>query len=167
MSDYDNFKKNNTPTVATKITFKISTNGTVRTIFKRTDEEEPSGENPPVFHTMIITLGAADKMLPMHTIEPNGQIIYFDKIDCHFLWNIPGSRMYEPGCNCNSWFYPMLGSDSWHRAYTGTCKHHTTSYKPPIKPQRKHDPDNGPWVGIRKKQEPLPIYEEALKILQQ
>ena len=28
-------------------------------------------------------------------------------------------------------------------------------------------PENGSWVGIRKKREPLPIYEEALRILRE
>ena len=76
VGNYENFKKNSTPTVAIEATFKRTTNGTIRTIFKRLDEEEPSSGNPPVFHTMMITLGAAEKKLPIHAIEPNGQIIY-------------------------------------------------------------------------------------------
>ncbi|MCI68841.1 polyprotein-like, partial [Trifolium medium] len=39
--------------------------------------------------------------------------------------------------------------------------------KPSPPPQRKPDPDNGPWVGIHKKAPPLPIYEEALRILRE
>lgn len=39
------------------------------------------------------------------------------------------------------------------------------SCKPPISLRRRFDPDNGPWVGIHKKVEPLPIYKEALEIL--
>ena len=116
----------------------------------------------------MITLGAAEKKLPIHAIEPNGQIIYSNKIDGHFLWDVPGSGMCEPDCDYDSWFYPMPENDLWRRACTGACKKHpATSRKPPSKPQRKFDPNNGPWVGIWKKKEPLPIYEEALKILQQ
>ncbi|KAI5438486.1 hypothetical protein KIW84_024286 [Lathyrus oleraceus] len=37
--------------------------------------------------------------------------------------------------------------------------------KPSPPPQRRFDPDNGPWVGIHGKKEPLSIYEEGLKIL--
>ena len=72
ISNYENFKKNSTPAVATEATFKRSVDGTVKTIFKKPDEEEPSGGNPPIFHTMIITPGAVEKRLPIHAIEPNG-----------------------------------------------------------------------------------------------
>ena len=99
ISNYENFKKNSTPAVATKATFKKATDGTVRTIFKRPDEEESSGGNLPIFHTMMITLGVAEKRLPIHAIEPNGQIIYSNKIDGNFLWDIPRSGMCEPDCN--------------------------------------------------------------------
>ncbi|KAI5444709.1 hypothetical protein KIW84_013111 [Lathyrus oleraceus] len=37
--------------------------------------------------------------------------------------------------------------------------------KPSPPPQRRFDPDNGPWVGIHGKKKPLSIYEEGLKIL--
>ena len=59
----------------------------------------------------------------------------------------------------------MPKNDEWRRAYTRSCKHPATSCKPPPKPQRKSDPENGPWIGIRKKREPLSVYEEALRIL--
>ena len=167
ISNYENFKRNSTPAVSTEASFQRSADGTVRTIFKRPDQEEPSEGNPPVFHTMMITPGAAEKKLPIHAIEPNGQIIFSDKIDGHFLLDIPRSGMCEPGCICHTWFYPMPENDEWRRACTGDCKRPATPCKPPLKPQRKSDPDNGPWVGIRKKKEPLPIYEEALRILRQ
>ena len=111
ISNYENFKKNNTPTVATEATFQRSVDRTVKTIFKRPDQEEPSSGNPPVFHTMMIILGAAEKKLPIHAIELNGQIIYFDKIDGYFLWDVPGSGMCEPGYTCDTWFYPMPEND--------------------------------------------------------
>ncbi|KAI5427920.1 hypothetical protein KIW84_033083 [Lathyrus oleraceus] len=37
--------------------------------------------------------------------------------------------------------------------------------KPSPPPQRRFDPDNGPWVGIHGKKKPPSIYEEGLKIL--
>ena len=126
-----------------------------------------SGGNPPIFQTMMITLGAAEKKLSIHAIEPNGQIIFSDKIDGHFLWDIPGSGMCEPGCTSNTWFYPMPENDEWRRACTGTCKHPATPCKPTLRPHRRSNRDNGPWVGIWKKKKLLPIYEEALKILRQ
>lgn len=37
--------------------------------------------------------------------------------------------------------------------------------KPFPPPQKRSDPDNGPWIGIHGKKKPLSIYEEGLKIL--
>ena len=34
---------------------------------------------------MTFTFGVAEKRLPIHAIEPNGQVIYLDKINGHFL----------------------------------------------------------------------------------
>ncbi|KAI5414112.1 hypothetical protein KIW84_058307 [Lathyrus oleraceus] len=45
-----------------------------------------------------------------------------------------------------------------HFIWDGRCK-------PPPPPQRRFDPDNGPWVGTHGKKKPLSIYEEGLKIL--
>ena len=75
--------------------------------------------------------------------------------------------MCEPDCTYDTWFYPIPENDEWRKACTRTCKHPATTCKPSLGPQRRSDPDNGPWVGIRKKREPLPIYEEALNILRQ
>ena len=85
-----------------------------------------------------------------------------------FLWDVPRSRMCELDCNYDSWFYPIPENDLWCRACNRTCKKHPAiSCNPPPKLQRKFDLGNDHWVAIRKKKEPLPIYEEALKILQQ
>ena len=85
-----------------------------------------------------------------------------------FLWDVPRSGMCEPDCDYDSWFYPMPENDLCRKACTRACKKHpATSCKPPFKPQRKFDPNNGPWIGIQKKKKPLPIYEEVLKILRQ
>ena len=111
ISNYENFKKNNTPAVATEASFQRFADGTVKTIFKKPEQEESSSGLPPVFHTMMITLGTAEKKMPIRAIASNGQIIYSDKIDGHFLWDIPGSRMCEPGYTCDTWFYPMPESD--------------------------------------------------------
>ena len=76
--------------------------------------------------------------------------------------------MCEPNCDCDSWFYAMPRSDSWRRACIRACKKHpANSCKPLLTLQRKFDPNSGPGIRIWKRREPLPIYEEALKILRQ
>ena len=102
ISNYENFKKNNTLGVAIEVSFQRTADGIVRTIFKKLEQEEPSRGLPPVFYTMMITSRTAEKKLPIHAIATNGQIIYCDKIGGHFLWDIPRSEMCEPGCTCDT-----------------------------------------------------------------
>ena len=72
ISNYENFKRNSTFAIATKATFRRSVNGTIKTIFKKSNEEEPFSENLLVFYTMMITPGVAENRLPIHAIKPNG-----------------------------------------------------------------------------------------------
>ena len=71
ISKYENFKKNSILTVATEAIFKRSVDRTITIIFKRPDEEEPFGGNPPIFHIMMITPRTTKKGLSIHAIEPN------------------------------------------------------------------------------------------------
>lgn len=67
--------------------------------------------------------------------------------------------MCDPDCDC--WMHDDdIDRDIIvpRRKKKGRCKPY-----PPL--QRRSDLDNGPWVGIHKKSPPLPLYEEALKIL--
>ena len=103
ITNYENLKRNNTLVIATIATFRRFIDEIVKSIFQKTDEEGPFGGKPPIFLTMMINVGAAEKRLPIHAIEPNGQVIYSNKIDGHFLWHILRPRMCEQDCDCDSW----------------------------------------------------------------
>ena len=47
---------------------------------------------------MIITVSTAQENLPIHGFASNGYPIYPDKINGHFLWDVPGSYMCDLGC---------------------------------------------------------------------
>lgn len=51
----------------TEATFKRSSvDGNIKTTFKWKDEGDTSGNPPPVFHTMMITLGDKEQNIPVH-----------------------------------------------------------------------------------------------------
>ena len=158
ISNYENFKKKEKQIVAIEATFRInSVDGSVKTTFKWKEEGDTSNP-PPVFHTMMITLGDREKKIPIHSFQNNGKAIFSDKLNGHFLWDIDSSRC-DPYCNHDS--DSEANSDSDEEDDPRKKK----KCKPPPKPTRKSDLDNGPWIGIKKKAEPLPIYEEGLKVL--
>ncbi|KAL9432760.1 hypothetical protein AB3S75_027725 [Citrus x aurantiifolia] len=41
------------------------------------------------------------KPLPLMSFTSQGTPVYPDKIDGHFLWDVPGSGRCDPGCPCN------------------------------------------------------------------
>ncbi|KAI5447337.1 hypothetical protein KIW84_014979 [Lathyrus oleraceus] len=101
-----------------------------------------------------------DKTVKTIFKKPNEgrKTIYTDKIDGHFIWDVDPIRC-DPDCDC--W---MHDNDIDRDVILPKTKKNGRC-KPSPPPQRRFDPDNGPWVGIRGKKKPLFIYEEGLKIL--
>jgi len=158
ISNYENFKNKEKQIVATEATFRRnSVDGSVKTTFKWKEEGETNNP-PPVFHTMMITLGDKERKIPVHCFQNNGKAIFSDKLNGHFLWDVDSSK-YDPYCNHGSDSEPDFDSDD------EDDPNKKKRCKSPPKPTRKSDPDNGPWIGIRKKAEPLPIYKKGLKTL--
>jgi len=144
--------------VATKATFRRNfVDGSVKTTFRWKDEGDTKNP-PPVFHTMMITLGDKEKKIPVHSFHHNGQAIFSDKLNGHFLWDVDSS-MCEPDCDHNS------DSESFSDSDNEDDLKKKKRCKPPPNPTRRFDPDNSLWVGIRRPAEPLPIYEEGLRTL--
>jgi len=158
ISNYENFKKKEKPLISTEATFRRnSIDGSVKTTFKWRNKD--SSGTPPVFHTMMITLGDKERKIPVHSFQQNGKAIFSDKLNGHFLWDVDLS-VCDPDCNCSS----DNDSDSDSSDDEDDLKKKRWC-KPPPKPSRKDDPENRPWIGIRKKTTPLPIYREGIKTL--
>jgi len=128
--------------VFTEATFKRSSvDGNIKTTFKWKDEGDTSGNPPPVFHTMMITLGDKEQNIPVHFFQNNGKAIYSDKITGHFLWDVDPSAC-EPVYNC------ILNhdSDSELSSYSNDENDfgRKRQCKPPLKPTKRYDPNNSP-----------------------
>ncbi|KAK2366858.1 hypothetical protein QL285_080194 [Trifolium repens] len=132
-----------------------SVDGAIRTIFKNPDEGSSS---TPIFQTMMIQPILQEDWCPIHAVTAKGEPIYTDKIGGHFIWDVD-PNMCDPECDC--WMH----EDDIDRDIIPPKRKKKGACKPSPPPQRRSDPDNGPWVGIHKKVHPLPFYKEALKIL--
>jgi len=87
ISNYENFKKKEKPLISTEATFRRnSVDGSVKTTFKWRNED--SSGTPPVFHTMMITLGDKERKIPVQSFQQNGKAIFSDKLNGHFLWDV-------------------------------------------------------------------------------
>ncbi|KAH9716932.1 hypothetical protein KPL71_021641 [Citrus sinensis] len=73
ITNYEHFHQNTTPVQTSEPMYE-----------KRPDEVLPSG-----------------KTLPIMSFTSQGTPVYPDKIDGHFLWDVPGSGRCNPGCPCN------------------------------------------------------------------
>ena len=47
---------------------------------------------------MITAVSTAQENLPIHGFASDGYPIYPEKINGHFLWDVPGSHMCDPDC---------------------------------------------------------------------
>jgi len=134
ISNYENFKKKEKQIVATKATFRRnSVDGSVKTTFKWKEEGDTSN-SPPVFHTMMITFGDKERKIPVHSFQNNGKVIFSDKLNGHFVWDIESSRC-DPYCNHDSNFEADSDSDD---------EDDSRKKKKCKPPTRKNNPDNGP-----------------------
>jgi len=163
ISNYENFKKKEKQTVATEATFRRnSVDGSVKTTFKWKNDGDTSKNPPPVFHTMMITLGDKEEKIPVHSFRETGKAIFSDKLNGHFLWDVDPSAC-DSDCDC----YEDHDSDSELSSDSNDEDNFKKKKqcKPPLKPTRRYDPDNGLWIGIRKTKDPLLIYEREIKAL--
>ncbi|KAL5797492.1 hypothetical protein ACOSQ2_002312 [Xanthoceras sorbifolium] len=73
------------------------TDGSVKTTFQLS---QPSSDNThPIFQSMMITPVAFEKDIPVHAFYPDGSVIYTNKINGHFIWDID-PNMCDDHCSC-------------------------------------------------------------------
>lgn len=49
---------------------------------------------------MITTVSTTQENIPIHIFSSKGCPIYPDKLDGHFIWDVPVSHMCNPDCPC-------------------------------------------------------------------
>ncbi|KAL5756920.1 hypothetical protein ACOSQ2_021666 [Xanthoceras sorbifolium] len=125
--------------------FQRQTDGSVNTTFQLL--QPSSDDTPPIFQSMMITPVAFEEDIPVHAFHPDGSIVYIDKINGNFIWDID-PNMCDDHCSCK-----------WKKKTKPSC----SQSKQPFKPG---DPDS-PWIGLHTPRKPLDVYEEALRILKE
>ncbi|KAI5432125.1 hypothetical protein KIW84_036031 [Lathyrus oleraceus] len=137
-------------------TFRRSIDKIVKTIFK--NPYEGSTSMSLIFQTMMIQPILKEDWCLVYVVTIEGKPIYTDKIDRHFIWDVDPTRC-DPDCDC--WMH----NNNINQDIILPKTKKNRRCKPPHSPQRRFDPDNGPWVRIHGKKKLFSIYEEGLKIL--
>ena len=103
---------------------------------------------------MIMVVPTAQENIPIHGFASDGYPIYSKKINGHFLWDVPGSHMCDPGCPC-------LEEDDNDDCNRWPRHRKKKSHKMEPCQQRPHLPLDDPNSTT-----PLPIYQKGLRLIQ-
>ncbi|KAK2658510.1 hypothetical protein Ddye_005043 [Dipteronia dyeriana] len=89
----------------------------------------------------------SEKEIPIHCFEHDGTLVYTDKINDHFIWDVD-PEICDADCECRTCSKPMRSP----------CK--------PTRPSRDLKDPHSPWNGLLLiKTNHLSIYDRALRIL--
>ena len=101
LTNYKHFHQNSEPVQTTEATFDRRPNGQVKLSFQ-TPKTNPVPETPRLSYTAMITAvqTGQEKKLPIHGFSSEGYPVYPDKINGHFLWDVPEAHMCNPDCSC-------------------------------------------------------------------
>ncbi|KAH9680144.1 hypothetical protein KPL71_026436 [Citrus sinensis] len=92
--NYEKFHQNSQPIHTSKAFFEKRVDGTVKMTFQ--PPSEPTAPRISFSYTSMITaVSTAQENIPIHSFSSKGYPIYPDKLDGHFLWDVPGSHMTE------------------------------------------------------------------------
>ena len=154
---YEKLRENTKPLSTSQATFRRSVDELVTTTFKKPDEASSSNSSE-VFHSLMIKPKVKeDSRMPIFAVKADGSVIYSDKVNGHFIWDV-APEMCDPDCSCDEHNGDTDEEedddeeDEW-RPDPKPCK-------PPPPPQRRSDPENGPWMRIKKKFPEDPFWKE-------
>ncbi|KAH9680015.1 hypothetical protein KPL71_026374 [Citrus sinensis] len=101
LTNYEHFHQNSEPVQTTEATFARRPNGQVKLSFQ-TPDTKPISDSPQLSYTAMITAvqTGQEKKLPIHGFSSEGYPVYPDKINGHFLWDVPEAHMCNPDCPC-------------------------------------------------------------------
>ncbi|KAL5861377.1 hypothetical protein ACOSQ3_002687 [Xanthoceras sorbifolium] len=66
--------------------FQRQTDGSIKTTFQLS--QPSSDDTTHIFQSMMITPVASEEDIPVHAFYPDGSVVYTDKINGHFIWDI-------------------------------------------------------------------------------
>ncbi|KAH9752107.1 hypothetical protein KPL71_014564 [Citrus sinensis] len=101
LTNYEHFHQNSEPVQTTEATFDKPPNGQVKLSFQ-TPDTKPVSDSPQLSYTAMITAvqTGQEKKLPIHGFSSEGYPVYPDKLNGHFLWDVPEAHMCNPDCPC-------------------------------------------------------------------
>ncbi|KAH9657988.1 hypothetical protein KPL70_023307 [Citrus sinensis] len=101
LTNYEHFHQNYEPVQTTEATFERRQNGQVKLSFQ-TIEPQLVPETPRLSYTaMIATVQTGqEKTLPIHGFSSEVYPVYPDKLNGHFLWDVPKAHMCNLDCPC-------------------------------------------------------------------
>ncbi|KAH9686179.1 hypothetical protein KPL70_014272 [Citrus sinensis] len=101
LTNYEHFHQNLEPVQTTEATFNRGPIGQVKLSFQ-TPDTEPVSNSPQLSYTAMITTvqTGQEKKLPIHGFSSEGYPVYPDKVNGHFLWDVPEAHMCNPDCPC-------------------------------------------------------------------
>ena len=111
LSNYEKFHQNSQLVQTTDAHFEKRADGTVKLTFQSpSTSQTPIVSHPPFeqstpknsfsYSSMITAVSTAQEKLPIHEFASDGYLIYLDKINGNFLWDVPGSQMCDVDCLC-------------------------------------------------------------------
>ncbi|KAH9792618.1 hypothetical protein KPL71_004196 [Citrus sinensis] len=101
LTNYEHFHQNSEPVQTKEATFGRRPNGQVKLSFQ-TPDTKPASDSPQLSYTAMITAvqTGQEKQLPIHGFSSEGYPVYPDKINGHFIWDVPEAHMCNPDCPC-------------------------------------------------------------------
>ena len=90
-------------------------------------------------------------------VKANRSVIYSDKVNRHFIWDV-APEMCDSDCSCDD--HDGDTNEDTDDDDEDRWKPEPRPCKPPPPPQRRSDPENGQWMGIRKKYPQDPFWKE-------
>ncbi|KAH9680157.1 hypothetical protein KPL71_026445 [Citrus sinensis] len=101
LTNYEHFHQNSEPVQTTEATFDRPPDGQVKLSFQ-TPDTKPVSDSPQLSYTAMITTvqTGQEKKLPIHGFSSEGYPVYPDKINGHFIWDVPEAHMCNPDCPC-------------------------------------------------------------------
>ena len=99
LSNYEKFHQNSQPIRTSDALFEKRVDGTVKMTFQPPTEQAPPRTSFS-YSSMIMVVPTVQEDIPIHGFASDGYPIYSNKINRHFLWDVLGSHMCDPGCPC-------------------------------------------------------------------
>ena len=100
LTNYEQFHQNLEPVQTSQAVFERRTDGQIKLSFQTPDK--PSLDPPRLSYIAMITAVSTgqETNLPIYGFSSKGYPVYPDKVNSHFLWDVPEAHMCNLDCPC-------------------------------------------------------------------